>query len=432
MHRRIFLGTALAALVALGGCSSSNGTSGGPAMVGQSPVTTVKAADPPTMFDANAAVALPAAALRSNLAGDVTSRFTALRGRTAYIVDPFSLRAVDVLTGQEVWKVGIEGTPADPDGQTGPLLSDSGPRPPALAADGSTVVAAVPVSEPGRGTTAGHEAMAVLAVDTKTGQKRWASTVAVSPKVSGLDGRGAATTVVAVTEKAVVVTYRNRDQSMSAAIDPGTQQVLWGRDDYEAGAVSGNAVVGTDSDVAENPSMVQATAIGLLDGKPRWVGGARSSQATVLPSDPNLIVVDRVDYGSGRLTLLFLDPRTGEERAVFDEKLGSSFNSYGPCEYDRRSVLVCGSFGRVLGFDATSGSLLWSLPDQAANRVAPKVTAVWHGTVYGRTENGPVALSATTGQDLPAQPGAAPTLVSEYAGIGIDSRGTPIAYPATA
>jgi hypothetical protein len=57
------------------------------------------------------------------------------------------------------------------------------------------------------------------------------------------------------------------------------------------------------------------------------------------------------------------------------------------------------------------------------------VTAVWHGAVYGTTENGPVVLDATTGEDRSTEAGAAPSWVSEYAGIALDDKGAPVAYP---
>jgi len=424
----------------LTGCGSSRDGGAGQTTSNSFPSTTpATKVDPPTAFDGDAGMPLPVVPLRSNLAGNVTSSFTTLAGRTAYIVDRSSLRAVDALTGNEGWRVGIGDGPLPPDplSQPGGFVDDSGPRPPVLSEDGATVVAAIPVSVPGSGTTPRHEALGVISVDTTTGQKRWSTTVAVPVAVSGLSTGGAVTTVVAVTDKAVVVAYRSNSKSlfngsMSAAIDLMTQKVLWQRDDYAAGAVYGEVVVGTDSNVAENPSMVQATALSLLDGQERWVAATRSVEAAVVASHPDLVVIDRVDYSSGRLTLLFLDPISGETRNVLDEKRGGlSSSSYGPCLYDQKAVLVC-TGGGVRAFSGAEGKLLWSLPDTVANRVAPQVTAVWHGAVYGKTDNGPVILDAATGQDLSAQPGAAPSAVSEYAGIGIDKQGRPIAFPVKA
>ncbi|WP_392892960.1 hypothetical protein [Streptomyces sp. LN699] len=93
------------------------------------------------------------------------------------------------------------------------------------------------------------------------------------------------------------------------------------------------------------------------------------------------------------------------------------------CRYDGASAVVC--FGRepVVGVDASTGAILWQLPDEKANRVAPKVTAVWHGRVYGKTDNGTVALDSRTGTDLPTPPGIAPDLVNAFTGIAISASG---------
>jgi outer membrane protein assembly factor BamB len=87
---------------------------------------------------------------------------------------------------------------------------------------------------------------------------------------------------------------------------------------------------------------------------------------------------------------------------------------------------------RVFAVDATSGAFLWQLPDSAANRVAPTVTAVWHGAVYGYTDNGPLVLDARTGADRDDSPGAAPNVVDGFVGIAPPQviNGPMIAYPA--
>lgn len=68
---------------------------------------------------------------------------------------------------------------------------------------------------------------------------------------------------------------------------------------------------------------------------------------------------------------------------------------------------------------ARSGKVLWQLPDEQSDRVAPEVTSAWHGRVYGETENGPVALDARTGEDAPAGPGIAPVLVNGSAALAL-------------
>ncbi|MFB9905756.1 hypothetical protein [Allokutzneria oryzae] len=82
----------------------------------------------------------------------------------------------------------------------------------------------------------------------------------------------------------------------------------------------------------------------------------------------------------------------------------------------RASVLVCTNGERVTGYDAKTAQQLWTLPDQAANRVAPSsITVAWHGALYGKVGGGPIVLD--------------PFWVSRYAGIAVDKNGTPKAYP---
>lgn len=67
-------------------------------------------------------------------------------------------------------------------------------------------------------------------------------------------------------------------------------------------------------------------------------------------------------------------------------------------------MTVCSTPGQdstatATALDSTTGRLLWQLPDKASGRIAPSVTAIWHGAVYGSTENGAVVLDARTGAD---------------------------------
>ncbi|WP_374772667.1 hypothetical protein OG756_05520 [Streptomyces sp. NBC_01310] len=70
------------------------------------------------------------------------------------------------------------------------------------------------------------------------------------------------------------------------------------------------------------------------------------------------------------------------------------------------------------------------VPDKNAGRIAPQVAAVWHGRVYGKTADGPLALDARTGAGLPTRPGVAPYLVNEYTGLALsESDDALTAYP---
>lgn len=437
MRRTLVTVACLGALLTVGACGSGSDASApnqpsGSAPAAQPPTSTTpeaKTADPPTAFDTAAAVSLPASALRANLAGDVVSNFLTLRDRTGYIVTTDALSAVDVLTGQQKWTTKIDGQPADPNAQSGPFVNSTGPRPPAVT--GKLAVAAVPVTVPEQGTTPAYTALSVIAADATTGTKAWQTTVKVADDQYGGGGTSSTTKVLAVTDKAVIASYTQDEDALTVAIDPTTGKQLWDRKDYDAGSVHGDVLVGTDFNVPENSSMTQATAVDLATGKQLWVGATKSGSLTMVQADPSLVVVNRSDYGTGHPFLVFLDPATGTEKAKIEGEGGFGSRAYGECLYDQQSVLVCTQDDVVTGYDAKTASKLWSLPDQAANRVAPaRLTAAWHGALYGTTQgNQPIVLDAKTGKDLSTEVGATPFWVSKYAGIGVDKDGAPKAYP---
>lgn len=432
MRRSIIVLTCLAVALTVGGCGGgddSKDNGGGKGRNEGQSGPPAKTADPPTVFNANAGVLLPKGAFRANLAGSIVSPFTTLHGRTAYIVSPVGLTAVDVITGKQQWNTVIEGAPSDPNAQSGPFVNPVGPKPPVVA--GNTVVAAVATAEPGKGTTPGHQAIAVVAVDTKSGKTKWTTKITVPETVAGTDGQGFVTTVVGVSDKAVVVNYK-KGKTFTVAIDPSNQRNLWTKENFDAGSVNGDVVVGAVGieGTSEVSAHSQTVAVGLTDGNQRWTATPLSSSITITAANSALVVVDAKDQKSGDPSLYFLDPASGAERGKYTIDGNYAIWQYGECNYDEQSVLLCNSKnGELVAFDATTGKQLWKLPDPAANRVAPSVTSVWHGAVYGRTQNGPLVLDAKTGQDRSTEPGIVPRFVSEYAGIAADQQGNPVAYP---
>ncbi|WP_037370501.1 outer membrane protein assembly factor BamB family protein [Amycolatopsis orientalis] len=424
----------LAGAAACGGGSAPTGLPGdqaGPA--GQPPASSVQpeavTADPPLAFDTGKGVSLPRTALQANVAGSVTSKFMTLRDRTGYLVAPDSLSAVDVLTGSEKWNTKIEGPAADPNAHDGPFVEQSGPRPPLVT--GKLAVAAVPLRMPEQGTTPGYVALAVLAVNPETGAKAWQTNAKVTDDQYGISGGRSVTHVVAVTDKAVVASFAQSDHKLTVALDPASGKQLWERKDYDAGSLNGDVVVGVDSNVAENSSMVQATALDVATGQQKWVAAAKSSAVEILPADPAMVVLKANEYSTGHAFLKFLDPVTGAEKFSAEGTRNLGPDSYGDCLYDEQSVLACTDSGVLTAYDAKAGTKLWSLPDQAANRVPPGgLTVAWHGALYGYT-NGkqPIVLDAKTGKDLSTSVGFVPDWVSKYAAAGVDKDGAPKAYP---
>lgn len=389
------------------------------------PVATT--ADPPQAFDATKPVGIPIEGVKTNIAGNVTNSFLTLRDRTAYIVTPRGMAAVDILTGKQTWTVPFEGTPGDPYNQSGPFVNTTGPRPPTVT--DRLVAAAVPTRKPEQGTTPAYPALSVIAADP-AGKKAWQVDIKV-PADQYADASDAVTKVVAVTDKAVIATYnRKGDDVITVALDPATGRTIWDHKDYDAGSVFGDVVVGTDFNVPENSSMTQATALDVATGQQKWTGALKSLDLTVFPGDPGLVAVYRSDYGTTDPYLLFLDAATGAQKGAISGK-GQYGGSAFSCDYDHQSVLLCSSMAHgLVGYDAATGKELWSLPDQASGRVQPQVYTAWHGVIYGKTNGGtPITLDAKTGKDISTDVGAAPYWVSKYGGIGVDKDGVPQAYP---
>jgi hypothetical protein len=86
------------------------------------------------------------------------------------------------------------------------------------------------------------------------------------------------------------------------------------------------------------------------------------------------------------------------------------------CAAAAADVIVCFSHQRVHALD-TTGKPLWSLPDEAAGRVAPDVTAVHNGLVYARANSG-VVLDARTGKDVVTDLDWTPDAVVPGYGVG--------------
>ncbi|MYW07134.1 PQQ-binding-like beta-propeller repeat protein, partial [Streptomyces sp. SID2563] len=170
---------------------------------------------------------------------------------------------------------------------------------------------------------------------------------------------------------------------------------------------------------------VRPSGFDATTGKTLW-RGQRSIDVAASTIASGRVLLSGSDYGSGDEYARVISPRTGRTALTLgDEVRGDA------CVYDGQAALVCsGSSGvdnTVHAFEATSGKLLWKLPDSRADRIAPSVSAVWHGRVYGTANDSPVMLDATTGEDL-ASPGAVPIMVNESTAI-LKSGSTLVACP---
>ena len=351
-----------------------------------------------------------------------------LSAQTAYVSDPGALRAVSLTSGQVLWHV-------TPKNQAVTLKGHIGAPPPAApvlsrSADGtSTVFQAFAVTVPGQGTTADQSAVELWAINAATGAALWNETLPqTDPAFNG--GEWSAT-VVGTDATSVLIQADGVHGATSFAVSTATHKVLWTKNLFDAFALLHDTAVGIQ--VPDDQTNIGAPETGKLagvdeaTGSQLWSRPDKLNRPTVAVAGSDLVSVDGDVDGTQQQQ--FVDAHSG---AV----VSTAASPLPKCMFDGASVTVCASPVSASAYDSTSGKLLWTLPDQATNRKAPTVTAVWHGAVYGNVGHSQVVLDARTGADRQDAPGIAPYAVDEYVGLdlpgppGTGSSGVGI-YPAT-
>lgn len=400
IHARSSLCTAVvAASLLVAGCDGSPEETGQPPTApsaGQSASSAPprRAFDPPTRFDPAAAVRLPDEATAHTgpdtlLPSRGSGLPVVLYGTTLYIATKRSgLLRVDTTTGQVTDSVAPTGQPA------GMVL-----YPPILAElDGvPTVLAPVTVTTPGSGTTPDSYAVEILAVAAEDGTKRWSfeiPTDRISPQVVGVSGN---------------VLVLDGDGTVYG-VDLTARKVVWQRKDFDPRMVIDGLVIGVA--LLDGAGIAKkAMALRASDGREQWSDADNSYEGMGISGGPSWVAITGRRYDDGRYYIRVVDTRTGK---------GDPQDSRAPvsvtCRFDAVSITVCSGYA-TWAFDVSDGETLWQLPDEKANRIAPEVTAVWHGAVYGSTAHGPLVLDARTGADREVSAGVAPILVNEYVGI---------------
>jgi hypothetical protein len=362
---------------------------------------------------------------------------TLLDGTNAWAAASAGLVRVDLRTGQA-------GPPATPSGEL-PALPDptfAGPMTvskPVITGTGSdrVVLAAYSVIVRGSGTTASPPAVDVVAADPVSGAKRFDVTIPlpaalqasgqqpiamVVPAVPTATGPGSSIAVLAIGGPGD--TYS--DTWTSFGIDLTSRQVVWTTTRFLAQVIDDGIVVGLQSIPATSVQSTRSDAFGrvLTDGATRWTVQHVDSIGF---ASPHLVTLSGSNTdpanGFGQLGFLtFTAPSDGHTVEAVDNSKARSAQINLSCFYDEVSLTVCAYAAQyqlgdqpVFAFDAAHPhDTLWQLPDPGHSRVAPTITAVWHGAVYGFTENGPVVLDARTGADRNDHSGAAPGLVDPY------------------
>ncbi|MFD4320507.1 hypothetical protein [Streptomyces sp. NPDC058548] len=370
--------------------------------------------DPPSWFDARGKVPLPeeATAGRTNLAGQVRGGGAGLplllHEARAFLAVPSGVQVVDLVTGRTVGEVSAWGDP---------LRSDEGStRPPVLA--GTEVLTPALMATPASGTHAAGAVLELVAVGTAAPYRAsWHTTVELpewAPRSTKL-------TVAAVgaQDGVAVVTVAGDDAAVSYGIDTATHALRWTHPGLTAVAVGTGTVTGL---LDGEPLTPVPVGVDLATGSEKWRGEKTYAPIMEEAGPATIRIAGQRPDGSKADRLV--DMPTGQPRADMPPGLGST-----SCAHDQAQTLVCADAFTATGVDAATGRLLWNLRDGVGDRKPPRVTAVWHGRVYGRGAGGPVALDARTGADMPTQPEAAPLLVSAYVGIVLDD-GRLSSYPA--
>lgn len=377
--------------------------------------------DPPSTFATDHAIPLPSRVIEGRLGvtGELNSALpVALYKTTAFLASAKRMQAMDTATGQVTATVKPQGTPVD----LGEFNTDPAAPPLLVPSLGTaTALTSFVVERVGTGTQASHTVVEVNAMNADTGKVMWRLTLRPPQwDMSSSDLRAA---VVGADDDSAVIRVATEDGYHAAAygIDLNSPRQVWSTDKLRVDAVVDGAAVGAV--YSDDLATVQRPAgFDVATGKWLWLG-ERSHDVQTSVAGPKLIRVQGADYDSEKKYDRLVESRTSRVQKTVPADIDD-----GACTYDGLHTLVCHGPNGASGLDATNGEVLWKLPDEQADRIAPDVTAVWHGRVYGTANKSPVALDARTGKDLP-NPLIAPMLVNESVGIALGDSGL-AAYPA--
>ncbi|MFF6995559.1 PQQ-binding-like beta-propeller repeat protein [Streptomyces sp. NPDC008313] len=418
------VGLALAMLTACGGGDGDDGAHGGaphPEGGGRSTPAAAKSYDPPLRFRDEPA---------QDIAGGINEGnwSVELEDTTAYAVSDEEVRAVSVLDGRKLWSVKAQGQPAEDtdygtDGIGGPHLVEVGGH--------TAVLAAFSVTEPGSGTTPDRPLVELTAVAADSGKRLWTSTVErpegkeeSEPYVAGA-GSGTA-----------VLTFGDDTDAVTIGVSLTTRETAWTEKGFRASFVDGGIAVGRGG--ADSILGAGATVEGreVTDGTKAWTYKDRLNRTELTRVGDGLFtaVVD-APFEDPNNSGALLTTSTGKPPAglVASKALGRPTDL--SCWSDEDSAVVCkaakGVDERVVALDPGNWTELWSVAGDDKTRLMPRISTMYHGAVYGTTDNGSVILDARTGKDKASGTGDAPIEVNGYAGLFAGSLGVIESHRAT-
>lgn len=388
--------------------------------------------DPPTKFSDNS-IRLPKGA--DGHAGGGLSRGSlpvALTDDRAFVATRANVRSVSLTSPDSEEKVTTpELEPAYPEetfGSTGTRVAEA---PVSTKIEGKKVMLApFIVKAATAGTEKPRKLLELIAIDASTSDRLWSMTTPF-PKEADHDVYAVRAGIVGIEGTTAIVSVVGNNGAAVVAIDLSARTQLWSRPGFTADSLNNGLIVGVSGYSATssygNGEKSEAMALALKDGAVVWRAktgdrDVEELQGSRLGSPVAIVSFDYSDES------LFIDVRTGQVlgKAAADE-------SDQTCVHDGRSTIVCatpvGFDAELRAYDATTRKLLFSLP--TATRTAPHVTTVWHGAIYGQTNNGPLVVDARSGKDREISPGQAPSLVTDSFGVGMSRQnGEVVAYRA--
>lgn len=387
----------------------------------------------PTGFAAGKGVPLPSAGFADTGYEDLGSGFPApfaLVGDTVFVTTGTSLEVLSATTGRMIRAVTPTYSVPDP---AGPQGGDPQAPPQVEDLQGRQVaLAGYEVELPGHGTTPPTYEVEVDAVDTSA-QRVWQLVAPLSPQPSMLVGDPTVTFVGSAGSDVAAVVGDDDDGYSTVVFDLAGRKILWQNQQFLAKAVVGNMVVGTFANTVAGQQHLAAVSI--ASGKTDWQQSEGLESADVQYGGPDAVIVEAVGYTFASAVIWLVHVNTGMTKTLWSQPSNETDDDEPwACEFDGQKTVVCSASavptGPVFALDSSTGHLLWQLPDTRENRVAPVITAVYDGEIYGNTSSGPVVLNARTGQDVNDSPGVAPEVVDQEVGIAVDN-GNAEAYPAT-
>ncbi|MFM9367930.1 PQQ-binding-like beta-propeller repeat protein [Streptomyces sp. Da 82-17] len=424
----VFVGLALAGCGAGqsgdGGGGSGGGSGKGPEQA--APKERVpKRYEAPLTFDTAKTVVLPesAGAGKISMAGLQHPLPLVVDRGVVFIARPDGVDVVSGYRHSDPVRITPEHEPLVRVEDLGPIVGGNPAEAPVVAEHGGErlVLSSLVAEVPGSGTTKGHQVVELVAVDPAQATKAWSVEIELGEGHYSVDDEE--TRVVGVHGGTAVV-YAS---GQLFGVDLGSHRKVWAaKGTYDVAPV----LVG-DTVVAATADMTDRETVGLsaADGRERWRDTTVSVEG-IAAAGPKTVMISGYDTKAEDDGGALLDATTGKRLRSYGEGLTAD-----RCAYDGRKTVVCSSVGgdSAVAYDSATGKDRWVLPDEAETRVAPRVTLVRAGLVYGTTENGPVVLDAETGADKEDAPGIAPYVTDGSVGVALDkdNNNAVTAYPVT-